>query len=31
MDRNFSFASVPEALEYLHEGHAKGKISITVG
>jgi NADPH:quinone reductase-like Zn-dependent oxidoreductase len=30
MDRNFPLASVGQALEYLHEGHARGKISITV-
>jgi len=30
MDRNFPLANVAGALEYLHEGHARGKISITV-
>jgi NADPH:quinone reductase-like Zn-dependent oxidoreductase len=30
MDRNFPLTSVADALEYLHAGHARGKISITV-
>jgi NADPH:quinone reductase-like Zn-dependent oxidoreductase len=30
MDRNFPLAKVADALEYLHEGHARGKISVTV-
>jgi len=30
MDRNFSLSAVPSALEYLHAGHVRGKVSITV-
>ena len=30
MDRSFPLGSVSEALSYLHEGHARGKITITV-
>jgi len=30
LDRNFSLSAVPSALEYLHAGHVRGKISITV-
>ena len=30
MDRNFPLAKVADALECLHEGHARGKISVTV-
>jgi len=30
MDRSFPLASVADALEYLHEGHARGKIAVTV-
>ena len=30
IDRSFSLSEVPEALRYLGEGHAKGKIIITV-
>jgi NADPH:quinone reductase-like Zn-dependent oxidoreductase len=30
LDRNFPLSEVPDALEYLHTGHARGKISISV-
>jgi len=30
IDRSFSLSEVPEALRYLGEGHAKGKVVITV-
>jgi NADPH:quinone reductase-like Zn-dependent oxidoreductase len=30
IDRSYVFREVPEALQYLGEGHAKGKIVITV-
>jgi len=30
IDRRYPFSEVPEALRYLEEGHAKGKLSITV-
>jgi NADPH:quinone reductase-like Zn-dependent oxidoreductase len=30
IDRRFSLAEIPEALRYLGEGHAKGKVVITV-
>jgi NADPH:quinone reductase-like Zn-dependent oxidoreductase len=29
-DRRFSLSEVPEALRYLKEGHARGKVAITV-
>jgi NADPH:quinone reductase-like Zn-dependent oxidoreductase len=31
IDRRFALGEVPEALRYLGEGHAKGKVVITVG
>ena len=31
IDRRYSLCEVPEALRYLEEGHAKGKVVITVG
>jgi NADPH:quinone reductase-like Zn-dependent oxidoreductase len=30
IDRRYSLSEVPEALRYLGEGHAKGKVVITV-
>jgi NADPH:quinone reductase-like Zn-dependent oxidoreductase len=30
IDRQYSLREVPEALRYLGEGHAKGKVVITV-
>lgn len=30
VDRTYSLSEVPEALRYLQEGHAQGKIVITV-
>jgi NADPH:quinone reductase-like Zn-dependent oxidoreductase len=30
IDRRYSLAEVPEALRYLGDGHAKGKVVITV-
>lgn len=30
MDRNFPLTSVGDALQYLHEGHPRGKISVIV-
>ena len=30
IDRRYSLSEVPEALQYLKEGHAKGKVVITV-
>ena len=30
IDRQFSFSEIPEALRYVEEGHAKGKVVITV-
>jgi NADPH:quinone reductase-like Zn-dependent oxidoreductase len=30
IDRRFSLSEVPEALRYLEEGHARGKVTITV-
>ncbi len=30
IDRTYPLAEVPEALRYLHEGHARGKVVITV-
>jgi NADPH:quinone reductase-like Zn-dependent oxidoreductase len=30
IDRRFSLSEVPEALRYLEEGHARGKVAITV-
>ena len=31
IDKRYSLSEVPEALRYFGEGHAKGKISITMG
>ena len=31
IDRRFPLGEVPEALRYLGEGHAKGKVVVTVG
>jgi NADPH:quinone reductase-like Zn-dependent oxidoreductase len=31
IDRRFALAEVPEALRYVGEGHAKGKVVITIG
>jgi len=30
IDRRYPLSEVPEALRYLGEGHAKGKVVITV-
>jgi len=30
IDRRFSLTEVPEALRYLEEGHAQGKVAITL-
>ena len=30
IDRTYPLSEVPEAIRYLEEGHAKGKIVITV-
>jgi NADPH:quinone reductase-like Zn-dependent oxidoreductase len=30
IDRHYELAQVPDALRYLGEGHARGKIIITV-
>lgn len=30
IDRNYSLSEVPEAIRYLEEGHARGKVVITV-
>ena len=29
IDRRYTLSGVPEALRYLEEGHAKGKVVIT--
>jgi NADPH:quinone reductase-like Zn-dependent oxidoreductase len=31
IDRTYSFDEIPEAMQYVSEGHAKGKVVITVG
>jgi NADPH:quinone reductase-like Zn-dependent oxidoreductase len=31
IDRCYSLIEVPEAIRYLEEGHARGKVVITVG
>jgi len=30
IDRRYTLSDVPEALRYLEEGHARGKVVITV-
>ena len=30
IDRHFALSEVPEAIRYLEEGHAQGKVVITV-
>jgi NADPH:quinone reductase-like Zn-dependent oxidoreductase len=30
IDRTYSLSEVPEAIRYLEEGHAQGKVVITV-
>jgi NADPH:quinone reductase-like Zn-dependent oxidoreductase len=30
IDRRYGLAEVPEAIRYLEEGHARGKVVITV-
>jgi NADPH:quinone reductase-like Zn-dependent oxidoreductase len=30
IDRTYSLSEVPEAIRYLEEGHARGKVVITV-
>jgi NADPH:quinone reductase-like Zn-dependent oxidoreductase len=30
IDRTYPLAEVPEAMRYLEEGHARGKVVITV-
>ena len=30
IDRRYTFSEVPEAIRYLEEGHARGKIVITI-
>jgi hypothetical protein len=30
MDRTFSLSEAPKAIHYLREGHARGKVAITV-
>ena len=30
IDRTYPLAAVPEAIRYLHAGHAQGKVVITV-
>ena len=31
IDRRYTLSEVPEAIRYLKEGHARGKVVITVG
>ena len=31
IDRRYSLSEVPEAIRYLEEGHARGKVVIAVG
>jgi NADPH:quinone reductase-like Zn-dependent oxidoreductase len=31
IDRRFALSEVPAALRYLGEGHAKGKVIVTIG
>jgi NADPH:quinone reductase-like Zn-dependent oxidoreductase len=30
IDRTYSLSDVPEAVRYLEEGHARGKVVITI-
>jgi NADPH:quinone reductase-like Zn-dependent oxidoreductase len=30
IDRTYSLSEVPEAIHYLEEGHARGKVVITI-
>ena len=30
IDRRYTFSEIPEAIRYLEEGHARGKVVITV-
>lgn len=30
IDRKYTFGEIPEAIRYLEEGHARGKVVITV-
>jgi NADPH:quinone reductase-like Zn-dependent oxidoreductase len=30
IDRTYSLSEVPEAIRYLEEGHARGKIAVAV-
>ena len=31
LDRRYSLSEVPEALRYLEEGHARGKVVVSIG
>ena len=31
IDKRYSLSEVPDAMRYLEEGHAKGKVVITIG
>jgi NADPH:quinone reductase-like Zn-dependent oxidoreductase len=31
IDRRYSLGEVPQAIRYLEEGHARGKVVITLG
>jgi hypothetical protein len=31
IDRTYAFSQLPEAMRYLEEGHAKGKVVVTLG
>jgi hypothetical protein len=31
IDRTYTFSQLPEAMRYLEEGHARGKVVVTVG
>ena len=31
IDRTYPFSQLPEAMQYLEEGHARGKVVLTVG
>ena len=30
IDRNYNVSQIPDAIRYLEEGHARGKVVITV-